>query len=110
MSKTIDLKTISGRNRFYNSKEWRALRLVVLTETPFCVNCLKTGIKVLASECDHIIDIKDRPDLVFNKDNLQSLCKSCHSKKTVAEMETFGKTKVEYITVNRKWKEVKFFQ
>jgi 5-methylcytosine-specific restriction enzyme A len=97
----IDLKTPQGRQRFYNSREWKAMRIIILTESIYCIKCLEKGIKEYANEIDHIIDIKIRPDLAFVKSNLQALCKACHSKKTIAENSP---RKQKYIVVNRKWK------
>lgn len=101
-SKPIDIKTSEGRKRFYNTRNWHIMRVIVLQEQPYCVECLKKGIKELANEVDHIIDIKTRPDLVFDKENLQSLCKSCHSKKTFSENKEVFKPQ-KFIVVNRKW-------
>ena len=65
--------------RFYNSKQWRVLRQHVLSSNPVCVMCGR-----LANEVDHIVPISmgGVPDSL---DNLQSLCKPCHSKKTQKE-------------------------
>lgn len=34
---------------------------------------------------DHIIPGKERPDLFYRLDNLQTMCSSCHSRKTMLE-------------------------
>jgi len=66
-------------NRQYWSRwEWRKIRQEHLKKYPFCAIC---GSK--AREVDHIIPVAQGG--TDNDDNLQSLCKSCHSKKTARE-------------------------
>jgi 5-methylcytosine-specific restriction enzyme A len=67
--------------RWYQSANWQRLRLIVLAENPFCVGC-----KVeIATEVDHIVPLSENISLANDIDNLQSLCSSCHKKKTVAD-------------------------
>jgi 5-methylcytosine-specific restriction enzyme A len=65
----------------YSSKRWRKLRHYKLMNDPLCEECLKQGRTTSAREVHHIIpfDIQ-HPDetLIFDYDNLQSLCVSCH--------------------------------
>lgn len=102
MKKTIDLQTRKGRNLFYQSDYWRALRLTILTENPYCGQCLKDGIYELATEVDHIVDIVDDVSKFMDRNNLQGLCKSCHSRKTFKGHRSFQKQ--SYTILNRKWK------
>jgi 5-methylcytosine-specific restriction enzyme A len=67
---------------------WPALRLMYLRNNPLCKHCRQQGIATIASEVDHIVPIALRPELRLTWSNLQSLCKSCHSKKTVAEQHS----------------------
>lgn len=64
---------------------WQSLRTMYLKRNPLCEECKRKGIITVATEVDHIIPIKLRPDLRLEWTNLQSLCKSCHSKKTRSE-------------------------
>lgn len=74
---------------FYSSSEWQQLRHKRLKYDRYiCNHC---GVKCLGKKrgqpsphVDHVIDRKDRPDLQLDIDNLQTLCDSCHSKKTRA--------------------------
>jgi 5-methylcytosine-specific restriction protein A len=100
-SNYIDLSTRKGRNLFYQSPEWFAIRRIVLTKTPFCVECIKNEIYEISSEVDHIVDIKDAPAKCMDIDNLQALCKSCHSRKTFNNHISFQKK--TYTKVNKKW-------
>lgn len=103
--KYIDLKTEDGRNLFYNSAEWQATRRIILIRDIYCQECLKEGIYTIATECDHIVDLKHSPERCLDTTNLQGLCKSHHSKKTFIENRgttSFGK-KNTYTVVNKRW-------
>ena len=63
-------------------KRWPALRLQAKRRDGFkCVQCGARG----RLEVDHIKPVRDAPDLAFELTNLQTLCVSCHSKKTIVE-------------------------
>ena len=66
----------------YATTWWRKTRKRKLKEEPLCRECLKKGKVVAATEVDHIKPHREEKDLFFDYDNLQSLCKSCHSVKT----------------------------
>ena len=55
-----------------------------------CVMCYELGLYVPAKVVDHIVKVKDDPDLAFEGSNLQSLCKHCHDSHKQA-MEKSGK-------------------
>jgi len=63
-------------------KRWPALRLAAKRRDGFkCVQCGTRG----RLEVDHIQPVRDAPELSFALSNLQTLCVSCHSKKTIQE-------------------------
>lgn len=62
---------------------WRKLRLMHLRQHPLCVECTRQGLTVAASEVDHITPLAQGG--THDPDNLQSLCKSRHSRKTAAQ-------------------------
>lgn len=66
------------QNAYYQSKEWRKLRAMQLQLYPNCRVCGK-----FATVADHIKprDKGGKDEL----DNLQSLCKECHSTKTAKQ-------------------------
>jgi len=68
----------------YNTKTWRKLREIQLNKYPLCADCEKRGRLRGAEEVDHIIPIK-AGGAVFDPENLQSLCRRCHSRKTTVE-------------------------
>jgi 5-methylcytosine-specific restriction protein A len=62
---------------------WRQIRLIHLRTHPLCVACSRQGLTVAATEVDHILPLAQGG--THAADNLQSLCKSCHSRKTATE-------------------------
>jgi len=70
------------RQGFYDSPKWRALRKVKISQTPMCELCQKAGRLAKAEMVDHITEIEDGGG-ALDIDNLQSLCRSCHSSKTL---------------------------
>lgn len=74
--------------RFYNSPEWLAIRKRKLQIEPFCEECKKIGTLVIGKIVDHIIPIKHGG--TNNLSNLQTLCWSCHSRKSVEEGSRYG--------------------
>lgn len=69
---------------FYRSGHWRSVRWAYLCEHPLCAICLGHERYVPATVVDHIVPIKDGGDR-FDTANLQSLCVSCHNRKTARE-------------------------
>lgn len=82
-SKTLRERQIeTGRTLALNGPAWRRLRAAVLAERPLCALCQRQGRVVPATEVDHV----DNDPANNDRDNLQSLCKPCHSRKTQADM------------------------
>ena len=69
---------------FYNSKRWRALRNYFIQKHPLCAQCKRDGIITGAQMVDHIKPITMGGSSVDQK-NLQTLCNSCHAKKSGRE-------------------------
>jgi len=69
---------------FYNSKRWRSLRNYYIQKNPICEQCNREGIIKGAQCVDHIKPITMGGSPVDSK-NLQSLCNSCHAKKSGRE-------------------------
>ena len=70
----------TAKERGYGGS-WRRLRKIVLSKEPLCRHCNEGARLTPATEVDHI----DGDTTNNSLDNLQPLCKSCHSKKTVRE-------------------------
>lgn len=76
---------MSRSNReVYNSTRWRKLREQVLYGNPFCVRCMDVGLLEPATVCDHVIPIEQGGE-IWDINNLQGLCKSCHNSKSGKE-------------------------
>ena len=72
--------------RWYSLKVWTDdLRPGQLLREPFCRACAARGIRTPATDVDHIRDHKGDWALFTARDNLQSLCHRCHSRKTLRE-------------------------
>lgn len=71
--------------RLYNSKQWLSIRVTQLSSYPWCADCLKKNNYIPATEVDHIERHNGDP-IKFFKGPFQSLCTSCHSRKTVNEI------------------------
>lgn len=78
-----------GAAEFYHSREWRHLRQNFLIWHPFCEECWKNGKLTKASIVDHIVPIKQGGP-ALDENNLQALCVSCHSRKSVIEGSRYG--------------------
>lgn len=84
----VDRDTKSRQTwRIYKDRRWEPLRQEVLFEQPMCAGerCPQRSVVV-----DHIVPVRDRPELAFTRSNLQGLCVSCHNRKTAAENQFGG--------------------
>lgn len=80
----------------YFTNRWKALRQMHLSKEPLCVECGYEG-----NEVDHVADHKGNERLFYDANNLQTLCTSCHSKKTFADAEFYKLPKSEIrVTLN----------
>ena len=77
-------KSWGGDTSFYRSTHWRKLRAWWVDGNPLCVECESEGRTVVADVVDHIVPLKQGGSK-FRLDNLQSLCHSCHNRKTYEE-------------------------
>lgn len=75
----------TNNNEFYWTNAWRKKRNAHIKKFPLCTHCLARGIGEPGVIVDHIIEIEDNPSLKLTTSNLQTLCQSCHNKKTAAE-------------------------
>lgn len=76
--------TRPAAKRGYN-RRWQKVRKSYLEAHPLCVQCAKQGKYVRATVVDHIIPHRGDQKLFWDQNNWQSLCKSCHDKKTLTE-------------------------
>jgi 5-methylcytosine-specific restriction protein A len=81
-------KAQSGRktddSKKYQTARWRKFRKWYVSENPLCVKCLERDLTVAMQELDHIKPIRLGGEM-YDIENLQSLCKSCHGRKSATE-------------------------
>ena len=70
----------------YSTRRWLEMRARQLLIEPFCRECAKAGERRRATDVDHIVPHRGDKSLFYDKGNLQSLCHSCHSRKTRREL------------------------
>lgn len=89
-------KKVSQRPiRRCKGRPWRRCREEFLNEKPtnrLCADCLRRGVTRATAIVDHIIPVSERPDLEFEKSNLQGLCQECSDRKTARENSGHGRT------------------
>ena len=74
-------------HRLYATDEWvNDLRPMQLLREPFCRECAKKGERVRATDVDHVVPHRGNLILFRDRSNLESLCHSCHSRKTAHEL------------------------
>ncbi|KAA3639437.1 MAG: HNH endonuclease [Proteobacteria bacterium] len=80
---------IRQSKRMYNtgSKAWQSIRNSQLSQYPLCADCLDKGLTRSANVVDHI----DGNSWNNDPSNLQSLCSTCHNRKTALYDGGFGR-------------------
>ncbi|MBK3516698.1 HNH endonuclease [Carboxylicivirga marina] len=77
-------QTEVSRAGFYNKKEWQHLRASFIRQNSLCEHCKLKGLYIAATVVDHIepLTLDNMWTLGLQWDNLQSLCNTCHRRKT----------------------------
>ncbi len=70
--------------QLYNSNQWARIRTNQLTKEPWCAICLQKNMRTFATDVDHITPHRGDSARFFDGP-FQSLCHSCHTKKTNEE-------------------------
>lgn len=78
-------RTDDKEQSFYKTGVWIRLRNHKRSISPLCEVCLKEDKVKPMVDVDHIVPIKEDWSLRLTLSNLQSLCRSCHVKKTKEE-------------------------
>ena len=55
------------------------------------MKCMEQGDVVAANVVDHIVPHKGNEALMWDESNYQSLCKTCHDRKTATDDGGFGR-------------------
>ena len=78
--------------RGYNAR-WQRARAAWLAAHPFCSDPHRVhGPLVTGNEVDHITPHRGNTHLMWSMDNWQTLCKVCHSRKTMTEGRGWSKS------------------
>jgi 5-methylcytosine-specific restriction protein A len=73
----------------YYTVRWREMRAAQLIREPYCRDCGTHGVRSMATDVDHIVPHRGNRTLFYDETNLQSLCHACHSRKTMAEQQSY---------------------
>ncbi|CAM0037728.1 HNH endonuclease [Vibrio phage D164] len=87
-------------SNFYWTNTWKKLRASYIDEHPLCESCLRFDILEDAVVVDHIKELADGGSHT-DRDNLQSLCDSCHKRKTAAERRKRNNSKSQFKSINQ---------
>lgn len=79
----------NSNSGFYNSWSWRKFAKIFKVNNPLCVECLKKELAVPVYVVDHIVPINNGGEKLSD-DNCQSLCESCHNRKSGNESRGYG--------------------
>jgi 5-methylcytosine-specific restriction protein A len=75
---------------WYNTSEWKSLRLIALSENPLCSLCLLENKLVASVEVNHIIPANEDKSKFFDLNNLQPLCSYHHRVITRRDNSKYG--------------------
>jgi 5-methylcytosine-specific restriction protein A len=71
--------------RLYGTARWQELRLAQLRAEPLCDKCADRNRVTAATVVDHVERHGNDERRFYDPRNLQSLCKTCHDRKTMTE-------------------------
>lgn len=80
---------------FYHSKGWRMTRKFYIKANPLCEQCTRDGRTTGGQMVDHIKAVSIGGDRLHHT-NLQTLCNSCHAKKSASESVEYRKGIKDY--------------
>lgn len=84
-------RTSAAYHGWYALPIWKDdLRPNQLLHEPYCRECARRGFRVPAVVADHIKPHQGVWSLFIDRNNLQSLCKHCHDRKTMQERQDRG--------------------
>lgn len=78
--------------KIYNSPMWRSFSKHCRLESPYCVMCEKGGIIRVGNVSDHIIPVSQGGE-IYDRNNVQTLCHSCHNRKSQQEGQAIKRAK-----------------
>ena len=75
----------SVEDEVVSSARWKDLRARVLRDEHVCRACAAAGRTELATQVDHVVPVRVRPDLAYDLSNCAPLCTVCHAAKSASE-------------------------
>ncbi|MBU5292814.1 HNH endonuclease [Anaerosalibacter bizertensis] len=93
--------------KFYKSREWRKARAEVMRRDNYeCQKCKDRGEVTVGNEdsslhVHHIVHLKDNPLLGLDKNNLITLCASCHDGEHPEKLNK--NKKINKINIPERW-------
>ena len=78
-------RTAEQRDEFYNKPAWRRFAKAKLEAEPLCRECEKRGYVRPSTQADHILPRQTHPELEWEWENIQGICRPCHARKTRRE-------------------------
>ena len=72
--------------KLYYSRRWKRLRQMFIRYNPLCKDCKDSDIIKEGQVVDHIKPVSEDLDGFYVWKNLQTLCRTCHAKKTAKEV------------------------
>lgn len=91
---TASARAADTRSEWYNTQAWARARVAFLRAHPLCEQCKRDGRLTPSTDVDHIVPHRGDVTLFNDVNNLQALCRSCHSRKTATEDGGFGRVPV----------------
>lgn len=90
----VPFKRPADHSKFYNSRKWRRVATAFRSAHPLCAACEAAGEVGPADVADHIKGLQwllDHGADPYNTNELQSMCHSCHNKKSGKEAHRIKK-------------------
>jgi 5-methylcytosine-specific restriction endonuclease McrA len=83
----MPFSTRSSGHPKLKANRWKVFAKDFLSEPAnvWCRKCRKSNLLVPAREVDHIIPHRGNEELIWDRKNMQGLCRPCHSRKTLRE-------------------------
>ena len=79
----------NSNSDFYNSWPWRKFAKRFKQNNPVCIECLKLDLVIPVKVVDHTVPI-NAGGAKLDEANCQSLCESCHNRKSSNESRGYG--------------------
>ena len=77
--------SLAEADQLYTSGRWRKFRAWMLSREPLCRPSVAEGRTTLATQLDHIVPLREKPEDAFKEEGVQPICTACHALKSQAE-------------------------